>query len=333
MFEFVSFSVKNPQKQKCGDSSFSEVIHINGEDCPVLIVADGVSRSPKDWLASKSTISFVIEYLSKTESTLPQALKQAVEYANSKIIGGVDDTFGMLTTLTILALRPSYEEMFWVNIGDSRLYGLKGRELSQISTDDTTSQPYLENGRMRLRNGQPIMVSALTKAIGYSHDLEVVVNNEPTKEFNGFLLCSDGFYSLSDYDSIAFELYWSTDYSRDSELTQRSISSRITDDASIALIGIAPDKVEMKKLLQRPNEVLKSVPPFALRDTLDKELVKAIEGGDENHLYQLLDLMNSNHLFLDRNRMIQILEMMISSQRAHQGKLVGMIKRTSLRNN
>lgn len=330
MFEFTSFSVKNPQKLKCGDSSYSGTLVISGESCPLLIVADGVSRAPKDWLASKSAVSFIVQSLSDGEPELPKSLQDAVDFANQKIIEGIDDTLGMLTTVTVLIYQPSSEKVFWVNIGDSRLYGLKGNKWEQLSSDDSKSQPYMVNGNMRLRNGQPIMVSALTKAVGYTDNLDVEVKQIHSKQFNGFLLCSDGFYELSDYDSIAFELYKSTDYSRESERIQSKIHSQITDDASLALLGIVNERIDIEAILQNPVERLTSTPAFAVKEMLDEALVNAIRDNADEVLSQLLEFMGSNHIFLDRKRMIQILEMMISHNSLHLDKITAIIKRAPI---
>ena len=63
MNNYAAISVKNPKKSKCGDACFADKIIISDNEYILLIVADGVSRAPKDWLASSSTIAFILEKL------------------------------------------------------------------------------------------------------------------------------------------------------------------------------------------------------------------------------------------------------------------------------
>lgn len=52
LLNHIAFSVKNPIKEHCGDASFSGEIVFNNENINLLLVADGVSKANKDWLAS-----------------------------------------------------------------------------------------------------------------------------------------------------------------------------------------------------------------------------------------------------------------------------------------
>lgn len=326
-FNLVSFSLKDPRKRKCGDASFSGLLNINGEDCPVLIVADGVSQAPKDWLASESSVKFMVEYLEGTTNTLPICLQTAVEQTNQRIIDGVDDTNGMLSTLTVLVFQPSTDNVNWVNVGDSRLYAMKNSVWNQLSSDDSTSQPYMENGKMRLRNGQPIMVSALSRAIGYSDGLNVQVNELSALEFDAFLLCSDGYYGLAAFESKALQVYCSANPERMLIQVQKDIADEVTDDASMTLLAFAHNKADLDELLEGGGPHAANLPGFALTSRLSKELEIAITEQNEGRTDRFLEFMDTERIFLNRERMIQLLELMIEMKSHNQGKMIQMIKK------
>lgn len=294
----------------------------------MLMVADGVSRAPKDWLASQSAIGFVKAYLLSNKHSTDRLLEEAVLYANDKVMAGVDDTVGMLTTLSVLICQPSSKKVFWANVGDSRIYGWNGDEWKQLTVDDSTSQPYMENGKMRLRDGAPIMVSALTKAIGSSPALKVEVHEIKVNDYSGLLLCSDGLYSLPGFSSIASKIYESVDMEREAGILKNAILSDATDDASLALIrfnGMAD--LDIRSLIVEESEGHKTIPSFMLADALEKELEQAISQSDDSYIGQILDLMERRSIFFKRERMIELLEGMIAIRSRHLATIKGIIRR------
>lgn len=106
MHNYISASVKNPVKTIGGDTSFSGNITINGDDYILLLIADGVSSAPKDWLASRSTVRFIQEYLKDTDQPVPQAFLEAVKTASHSVLSGVDNTYGILSALSALLYAP-----------------------------------------------------------------------------------------------------------------------------------------------------------------------------------------------------------------------------------
>lgn len=327
-FQFTSFSLRHPNKSKCGDTSFSEVLKINGEDCAVLMVADGVSSAPKDWLASRSTINFVKEYLISNQESIGVLLKDGILYANDKVIAGVYKTLGMLTTLSILIHQPSSQKIYWANVGDSRIYGYRQSDWEQLTVDDSTSQLYLENGKMRFRDGAPIMMSVITKAIGTNHALKINAHEVDENEYTGLLLCSDGFYSLPGFIAITNKLYKVPDMEKESAIIKETVINDIVDDASMALLRFnkAPD-FDIQSLVMGNLEDSKSLPAFMLTNALEQELEMAIGQGDDQYVEKILSFMATNNFTFSRERMIELLEGMIAIKSRHIVMITGMIRR------
>lgn len=313
----IAFSTRNPSKNRCGDASFSGELKVSGEKIVLLIVADGVSKAPKDWLASKSVVDFIIEEIQKGEKLLPDALTEAIEIANSNICSGIEDTFGMLTTLSLVLYHPAKEKLYWCSIGDSRIYGLKHIDWIQLSKDDSTSMPYKEGGKLKLQNGAPVILSLLTNAIGYNSNLKINIREIPSNEYTAIALASDGFYELSGFNRYATSLVNSADMEKEAQQIQSIINSEIQDDASFAVLRLPANlNLNLRKYLTE-NKGVKNI-PVGVFDVLEQEIKQSITNKDNEYLEMLFDFMNTNNLYYSKQKMIEILELMI----AHRSPLV-----------
>lgn len=310
---YIAFSIRNPSKQRCGDASFAGAIEISGEKVVLLLVADGVSKAPKDWLASRSAVDFIVDEIKQSKQPIPEALKEAVEIANSKICAGVENTYSMLTTLSAVVFHPSKEKLYWSNVGDSRIFGLKNNEWHQLTTDDSTSMPYKENGKLKLQNGVPIMLSALTKAIGQDSALPITIKETAAHEYKALALASDGFYDLTGFNQYASELAASADMEKKATDIQSEILSQIRDDASIAVIRLPGKKnFDLRSYLMQQNHT--AIEPVETLEILEQEIKKAALNQDHEYLEKILDFMQSHRLFYPKPKMIELLEYLIANK-------------------
>lgn len=310
---YIAFSTRNPSKQNCGDASFAGAIEVSGEKVVLLLVADGVSKAPKDWLASRSAVDFVVAAMQQSVKTIPEALKEAIETANSKICAGVENTYGMLTTLSALVYHPANEKLYWSNMGDSRIFGFKNNEWHQLTLDDSTSMPYKENGKLKLQKGVPIMLSALTKAIGQDSALPITINETAVTEYKALALASDGFYDLTGFNQYATELAASADIDKKAAGIQSEIVSQIRDDASIAVIRLPGKKnFDLRSYLMQQNHT--AIEPVETLEILEQEIKQAALNQDHKYLEKILDFMQSHRLFYSKPKMIELLEFLIANK-------------------
>lgn len=324
---FTSLSICNPAKKRCGDKSFTDIIRINQEDCVVLLVADGVSRSPKDWLASSSIVNIIINELKNSGLSVAEAFKFAIKIANNNIFIGIENTRGMLSTLSAVVYQPSSEKLYLCNVGDSRIYGLKNSNWIQLTVDDISSVPYKENGKLKLQNGVPIMLTGISKAIGDSKNIEIVLKEIPISEYEIILLSSDGFYNLLNFEHYANILANALDMSCESIKIKNSLISEINDDASFAILRLPYiGTINLKELVEHDDKNL-SISSIAILNELEIVLKKAITSNESDYLDKLLSFMEKKHLFLIREKMIEILELMIHNKCSQVQKMVFLIKK------
>lgn len=326
---YIAFSIKKPQKQRCGDATFASEIMIAGEKAVLLIVADGVSRAPKDWLASKCIVDFTVEEIKKSNEALPGALKGAIEVADKRIRDGVENTFGMLTTLSVVLFAENQKKMFWVNVGDSRIYGLKNKDWYQLTVDDSTNVPYKENGKLKMHNGVPVIQFALSKAIGQNNSLNIEVYEIQDTEYSAYALASDGFYRLTNFKNYATALALSGNMKEEALQQQSDIASMIDDDASLAVIRLpATARINLREHVMDNSEV--TTVPVGVWDILESELKDSIQHSDNEYLKVLLSWMKNHELYFSRPKMIEILELMIACRNPLINEMTMLIRKIKI---
>lgn len=284
-----------------------------------------MSKAPKDWLASKSTINLIKGFLSRSVLSLPDVLKNALEFANHEGYKGIEETIGMLSTLSALIYDPEVGQAYAVNVGDSRIYGLTGNEWRQLSKDDVSIEPVLKNGKMLLQNGSPIMKSALTKAIGAPRLEEIGVEILDVNNFDALALTSDGIHGLAAFKRILSEVYNSPDMNQAIVNRKESMISKLDDDASMALLRFhSPGQIELKSILDGESQDL---PVFAVMHTIEMNLERSISEGNDDLTGQLLEFADANQLAFNRDRMIAFLEGMIKYRSKNIDVMTRIIRR------
>lgn len=170
----------------------------------LALVADGMGGLEGGAEASKLTINaFIHAYKQKsTNEDIPAALKRSAEHANKSvyefsIAQGIEGNTGS----TLVAAVQLGKKIYWLSVGDSRIYGVTHNQVEQLTIDHNYEQDLLE----LVKKGDLTMddvrankqKAALTSYIGSETIKKISQNKEPLSfdRFNAIFLCSDGFYS------------------------------------------------------------------------------------------------------------------------------------------
>lgn len=166
-----------------------------------FFVADGMGGVSGGAIASRTAISVLQEKLPTLGSAIsPEALSSIVESINSSIFEqGVAQPglAGMGTTL-VGAVFTSHG-IISVNVGDSRLYRVRGSEIYQISEDHTLVRELVRSGAISSNEASHHPVShMLTRSLGPLAEVVVECRAEREKPLEGdiYVLCSDGLYNF-----------------------------------------------------------------------------------------------------------------------------------------
>ena len=172
----------------------------------LFMVADGMGGEASGEVASQLAAVTVPKRLYdnlKTMGTVSEPnfvilLREAVEYANQIIFqkAVADPVFrGMGTTTTAAALFGQY--LFVGQVGDSRCYLIRNKQITQLTRDQTFLN-YLKDigAELPADPEKDSRKSILTQAVGSSETLDVKVTYAPLNQGDRILICSDGLYNM-----------------------------------------------------------------------------------------------------------------------------------------
>ncbi|WP_040163948.1 PP2C family protein-serine/threonine phosphatase [Microbacterium gorillae] len=170
---------------------------------PLFVVADGMGGHIGGEIASASTVDRLGGMVEKGKVT-PKNIERALTRAVSDIVSHPETTDeGTGTTLTgvYLDLDASRESWVTINIGDSRVYLLRGDQLDQLTTDHSVVQELIAAGRLSPEEAENHPYgNVITRAVGPSERVTPDYVRVDIEDGDRFVICSDGLTKeLTDY--------------------------------------------------------------------------------------------------------------------------------------
>ena len=207
--------------------------HNAGEVASELAV-DSIRDALQDVLTPDLIASNVIDF--------NDALREAIVYANEEIIRMAHERLecaGMGTTIVITLFHGN--RAIIANVGDSRIYRLREKELAQISKDHSLVQEMLDNGYISEEEAQmSASRNLITRALGIADQVEVDVAQDTVENGDLYLLCSDGLTDLvTDEEILQLLLLYKDDLeSGCKELIALANEKGGKDNISVILAGL-----------------------------------------------------------------------------------------------
>lgn len=175
----------------------------------LFVVADGMGGHNAGDVASQMAVRLLQEnYLSqKSDSparSTPERLVKTLEEVNRRVYAEASrpDRRGMGTTVTALAVDGP--NALIVNVGDSRVYLLRGGVLTQLTRDHSWVAEQQRRGLLseeEARNHR--WRSVISNALGSTGDLKLDLSGLKLEPGDLFLLCSDGLTGVLEDDQLA----------------------------------------------------------------------------------------------------------------------------------
>lgn len=165
----------------------------------LFAVGDGMGGASAGEFASRMALRQTNNayYLSETQST-PDALREAVESANLKVFEESELNpllSGMGTTVSALVVRGEWT--YIAQVGDSRVYLLRGMRLYQITHDHSLVAEQMRCGLLteeEARNHS--MKNLITRAVGIKSEVKVDMYAMHVQRGDTILICSDGLSNM-----------------------------------------------------------------------------------------------------------------------------------------
>jgi serine/threonine protein phosphatase PrpC len=199
-----NFAVCNLTTGEAGLATLSN--HVQGARGTLFMVADGMGGEASGEVASQicaTTVPKRIYENLKSQGSVSEAnfvllLREAIEYANQIIFQKAQSSTnfkGMGTTTTAAALFGPY--LFVGQVGDSRAYVIRNKQMVQLTRDQTFLNYLADIGaEMPEDPEKDNRKSILTQAVGSSEKVEVKVTYTKVRQGDSLLLCSDGLYNM-----------------------------------------------------------------------------------------------------------------------------------------
>ena len=165
------------------------------------MVADGMGGHLAGEIASQLAVDTVKNYIFDNQDNFDNVenlLEHAIWEANQKILNkskSSDSFNGMGTTITSAFIKDGI--IFWAHIGDSRLYLVRNKALSQLTKDHSLVWELLENGS--INESEAInhpQKNVLTRAVGIEDNIKVETGSLKLENNDLLLFCSDGLTNM-----------------------------------------------------------------------------------------------------------------------------------------
>jgi serine/threonine protein phosphatase PrpC len=209
---------------------------------PLAVVADGMGDSPGSAFASRTSVERFTETLRAAAAPhSPAALRQAVASLHFSVREFARDHPG-LAGCTLTAMVADAAGGAWVvQIGDSRLYRLRGGRLELLTTDHTAAWTGLLHGWFAHDSSEAHAARyRLTRYIGHPDAPEPDVLNVSLSPGDVYLLCTDGVADQLSFEQIRDTLRTpSTAVDRLLELT---LAAGGSDNATAIVIAVPPSR-------------------------------------------------------------------------------------------
>jgi protein phosphatase len=202
-----SYSQTDPGKKR----PHNEDSLLCDDDLGLYIVADGVGGHAKGEVASQEAVEqihgFVRQGRAAVEEHVARPTAQTLEIVRRLLESAVQSACymvyglaeldpaqkGMSTTISALLVLPRHA--LTAQVGDSRVYRVRGGHVAQLTEDHTLINYKLKQGLIDEQRAKTMKgKNVITRAVGHKDYVEVDTREVDLERGDHFLLCSDGLH-------------------------------------------------------------------------------------------------------------------------------------------
>ncbi len=212
-----------------------------GGEISLAVVADGMGGHSAGDIASKTAVSTVVAELKKGGTGNASALvSAAVALANTAVyeLACSDPALrGMGTTMVLALLFNS--RYVAANVGDSRLYHIRGDRIEQITKDHSYVAELVALGYItKFEAARHPRRNLVTRALGTRANERVDIFEREWGNGDKLVLCSDGLYSeLSEEDILNTVLSTDDMQTACEDLVDCALYSGSRDNVSVVIVS------------------------------------------------------------------------------------------------
>ena len=191
MFSWNSFGKSDVGKSR----KLNEDSMLLRPDAGMWVVADGMGGHEAGDVASKMVVDSLGQvkegvslekYIEDIEKTLISVNEKLIEIAKQ---GEKQTTVG--STVVVMLAYDKFCAFLWA--GDSRLYRIRNKKLTQLTIDHSQVQVYVDQGLISKEEAENHPHSnMITRAVGATENFVLDVDMQEMQHGDRYLLCSDG---------------------------------------------------------------------------------------------------------------------------------------------
>ena len=180
----------------------------------LAVVCDGMGGMDDGGKASIAAIQEISAAYSRkpADEPVPEFFRKQAISINAKIAGFRNAAGGRMNSgTTIVAVIVEHGKLWWLSVGDSRIYLLRGKEMRQVNREHNYRmilKEQLASGRISQEQydaeDKTRKAEALISYLGIQNLTLMEINQNPFQLLRGdrVLLCSDGVYKSLNDDQI-----------------------------------------------------------------------------------------------------------------------------------
>lgn len=173
----------------------------------IFVVCDGMGGQQAGELASKIAVDTILAYYRETPDTTSDGVNRfegvseragdlgaAIQLANQAIhdAGARDVSIAGMGS-TIVAVVVEGDQFSIANVGDSRIYLIRKKEIAQLTQDHSLVMEQVRRGLMTLEEAETSkMQNVIVRALGTDDTVEPDLADHEFSSEDVLLLCSDG---------------------------------------------------------------------------------------------------------------------------------------------
>ena len=195
------------------------------DNITVAVVCDGVGSAEEGAKAAQHTTKFLINSLKNRPKswTMEKSIKHFIKNINRVLYLESMEEYEreeLVTTLTLVVIEG--DRLYGANVGDSRIYLQRDKELIQLSSDHAMEEEGMEN--------------VLTSAMGLEEEVSPYYFENNIVVDDSILLCSDGLYTELTEDELILGMNMSASYMV--KQTSKKFKDNLPDDTTAVLLEI-----------------------------------------------------------------------------------------------
>ncbi len=219
----------------------------------LLAVADGMGGLERGEVASHLAIDLLNDLFARDRpEDIAQALKQAYRRANDAIYRQSVDSpqgGGMGTTLVAAVIQGKYATI--ANVGDSRAYLIRAKQLTQITQDHSLVAEQVSRGELNEEQARRSpQRNIVTQALGLSETLDrrmPSIYELTLLPEDRLLLCSDGFFDVMQSDDYVSTILAQNPQESALSLATMATDRGTTDNVSAIVLEVSPSLATVQR--------------------------------------------------------------------------------------